>query len=274
MLIVIIEGREVPLHIQREQGLVDAAVSRYKSKKSKTNPNFKPAKVFVKHHPHRAETTIKVPTEHADNLRKHLQRGGIEAGVHKREGTSKYKTLLITHPVEDLETAQKDRPYKPPKRTLSDMLGSLHRKVHRSITTAMSGLNTVVLHNLRRVTGKHGDAWECIPDRVFDLVERLDELSDQYAVLVEAISSDELRDLMAGHGDRMRGGKADARKPDDFDFHQLLAGVNVEAEHTDDPAKALEIAMDHLAEHPDYYSRLDRAGLVDEPLPDEAVRGL
>jgi len=37
---------------------------------------------------------------------------------------------------------------------------------------------------------------------------------------------------------------------------QLAKGVAVETEHTNDPAKAREIALDHLAEIPDYYDRL------------------
>lgn len=41
-----------------------------------------------------------------------------------------------------------------------------------------------------------------------------------------------------------------------YDPEQLAMGVKVEMEHTDDPAIARRIAMDHLAEFPDYYTRL------------------
>lgn len=37
---------------------------------------------------------------------------------------------------------------------------------------------------------------------------------------------------------------------------QLSLGIQVEMEHTDDPREAREIALDHLMELPDYYSRL------------------
>jgi len=37
---------------------------------------------------------------------------------------------------------------------------------------------------------------------------------------------------------------------------QLKMGLSVEMEHTDDPKKALEIAMDHMVESPDYYTKL------------------
>ena len=37
---------------------------------------------------------------------------------------------------------------------------------------------------------------------------------------------------------------------------QLELGTRVEMEHTDDPREAVEIALDHLMELPDNYSRL------------------
>lgn len=41
-----------------------------------------------------------------------------------------------------------------------------------------------------------------------------------------------------------------------YDARQLAAGIKVEMEHTDDSAKAKEIAKDHLEEGSDYYTRL------------------
>lgn len=43
---------------------------------------------------------------------------------------------------------------------------------------------------------------------------------------------------------------------DKFDPEQIKIGVKIEREHTDDPDAALQIAKDHLAEIPDYYTRL------------------
>ena len=42
----------------------------------------------------------------------------------------------------------------------------------------------------------------------------------------------------------------------DFDADELAMGIEVEKEHTDDEALAKEISKDHLAEIPDYYTRL------------------
>ena len=57
-------------------------------------------------------------------------------------------------------------------------------------------------------------------------------------------------------GDQIQGGLADDDQPDEYNVEQLLMGLEIELEHTDDPMVALEIAMDHLAEIPDYYTRL------------------
>jgi hypothetical protein len=38
--------------------------------------------------------------------------------------------------------------------------------------------------------------------------------------------------------------------------HQLMMGIQTEKEHTGDEAIAKEIALDHLSELPDYYTKL------------------
>jgi hypothetical protein len=42
----------------------------------------------------------------------------------------------------------------------------------------------------------------------------------------------------------------------DADFEQLRQGILIEMEHTKDPNVAKKITLDHLAEIPDYYTRL------------------
>jgi hypothetical protein len=46
-----------------------------------------------------------------------------------------------------------------------------------------------------------------------------------------------------------------------IDKRELAMGIKVEGEHTDDMDIARKIALDHLAEHPKYYSKLKKAGL-------------
>ena len=60
--------------------------------------------------------------------------------------------------------------------------------------------------------------------------------------------------------DLIPGGMADKahKKPSDFDPKQIAMGMKVEKEHTPDPKKRKEIAMDHLTEFPKYYTALDK----------------
>lgn len=59
-------------------------------------------------------------------------------------------------------------------------------------------------------------------------------------------------------GDKLEGGLGDQGDMMQYDPQEILKGIEVEMEHTKDPKIALEIAMDHLEELPDYYTRLKR----------------
>jgi hypothetical protein len=56
--------------------------------------------------------------------------------------------------------------------------------------------------------------------------------------------------------DKIPGGLADKKSPEDFDPEALKKGIEVELEHTDDRETAKEITMDHLTEDPEYYDKL------------------
>ena len=58
--------------------------------------------------------------------------------------------------------------------------------------------------------------------------------------------------------DKLPGGLADKKNPADFDQNQLMKGMHVEFEHTNDIMVAMEISMDHLVEDPLYYDKLDK----------------
>lgn len=77
--------------------------------------------------------------------------------------------------------------------------------------------------------------------------------------------SDKLADIIfnkltmkEGH---LPGGKGEKLNPADVDPRELEMGMKHELEHTSDPNIAKEIALDHLAEDPHYYSRLKKAGI-------------
>lgn len=56
--------------------------------------------------------------------------------------------------------------------------------------------------------------------------------------------------------DEIPGGVGDNANPTDFDPAELEAGIQEELEHTNDLNIAREIAMDHLTENPNYYSKM------------------
>jgi rubrerythrin len=64
--------------------------------------------------------------------------------------------------------------------------------------------------------------------------------------------------------DRLKGGKADGKKPSDYNPDELNVGAKVQREHTNDPKIATEISMDHEEENPTYYDELIMSGIADE----------
>lgn len=67
-----------------------------------------------------------------------------------------------------------------------------------------------------------------------------------------------LLNIIKNYEEQLSGGFADGKMPSDFDQSQLLRGMKIEMEHTDNPTLALEIAMDHLEEMSDYYTHLEQ----------------
>jgi len=59
------------------------------------------------------------------------------------------------------------------------------------------------------------------------------------------------------NGEQLKGGLGDNKEVQEFDQKQVLMGLKVEMEHTDDPTVALEIVLDHLSEDPKYYTTKD-----------------
>jgi len=86
-----------------------------------------------------------------------------------------------------------------------------------------------------------------------------------------------IREPKTMNEDKIKGGKADNLSTGDIAKHhdidvdkikdELKAGAEDEKEHTDDDAKAKEIAKDHLIDEPDYYSKMDAAGIDEEAFP-------
>lgn len=111
------------------------------------------------------------------------------------------------------------------------------------------------------------DTWGVSKMRVSQIatkaLERLRAVLDeeQFSELVQDTmfeGSGESIDQFEEHTDQIKGGKADKKKPEDFDQDSLEEGIKVELEHTDDKTIAREIAMDHLTEDKEYYKNLKK----------------
>jgi len=67
--------------------------------------------------------------------------------------------------------------------------------------------------------------------------------------------------------DKLPGGVGDNTPTHGVNPVQLSLGIQIEMEHTNNPKIAQSIAMDHLTEDPEYYTKLVKAGLAKEFQP-------
>jgi hypothetical protein len=110
-----------------------------------------------------------------------------------------------------------------------------------------------------------------------ELKQRVKELTKEYAQdyfdRFEEEEEEEELSMVAEFvrmavGEYIKGGEADSKSVEDiaqkhdvpvfFIKHELSIGSKIEIEHVDDNVLAREIAMDHLWEFPDYYTRLEK----------------
>jgi hypothetical protein len=100
-----------------------------------------------------------------------------------------------------------------------------------------------------------------IKDKTQELVlkkgpKEVPEVAYREALAEFGIDFDELDKARKERWAQFPDGLGRGRKVTDFDLEQLKQGIKTEREHTHDPVMALEIAIDHLTEYPDYYTRL------------------
>lgn len=62
----------------------------------------------------------------------------------------------------------------------------------------------------------------------------------------------------------LRGSRGQSVDISTLNQDQLKVGIAVQMQHTDNKDIATSIAVDHLVQHDDYYTKLIKAGLVDE----------
>ncbi len=107
---------------------------------------------------------------------------------------------------------------------------------------------------------QHGRAEKSLPpiDATFSIDAAHVASRDHHEIPLTGRAELGLKAAAAAWRDHLQGGKADDKKPSDFDGKQLAKGRAHEHEHTKEGPLATEIAMDHLAEDPKYYDKLDK----------------
>ena len=118
-------------------------------------------------------------------------------------------------------------------------------------------------HSVKKLKIKtnEGDAEEVITDEPMDdkpistanyltPKENPEEISD----ITPESEIQQLAQDKEERGEELIGGKGDGKSPLEFDPEQIIMGLDVEREHTDDPLVAIEIVLDHLSEDKFYYS--------------------
>ncbi len=106
-------------------------------------------------------------------------------------------------------------------------------------------------------------------DKVHDFAREIGMDKDALEEVIYELATEHAQRHM-GKGEQIPGGRAAGKKPDDFDVEQLSVGTHHELEHTANRAMAMEIAMDHLAEDPNYYRKLKKIEKSEqgwEPMP-------
>lgn len=97
-----------------------------------------------------------------------------------------------------------------------------------------------------------------------NLGNKLKEVTDEQ---VKRIAASNIKE------EKLKGGRASKEVRENatelFDPLEISVGIKVEMEHTDSIEAAREIALDHLTENKDYYTRLYHIGLIDEPITEE-----
>ena len=104
-----------------------------------------------------------------------------------------------------------------------------------------------------------------MPDNKFKQIDEFDEYTDTEHNDWD-VSYREFYEHLTEVGS-LTGGVGDTTAPSNVNTKELSIGLQVEMEHTNDEKIANEIAMDHLTEDPEYYSKLVAAGLAKEFSP-------
>ena len=138
--------------------------------------------------------------------------------------------------------------FDPETNTLHVSLPDRHvMDIMRTIAHELTHAKQNEQHDLPDTAGETGSTWENSANAMAGIIMR--DMAQDNPGLFEQLDrpTPTVSDLAIKHGVTVS-----------TILRQLKKGIQVELEHTTDPAVAREIALDHIAELPDYYTRLAR----------------
>lgn len=106
-------------------------------------------------------------------------------------------------------------------------------------------------------------------------IKEVEEESENLGNELKEVTDEQVKRIAASNikEEKLKGGRASKEVRENatelFDPLEISVGIKVEMEHTDSIEAAREIALDHLTENKDYYTRLYHIGLIDEPITEE-----
>lgn len=101
-------------------------------------------------------------------------------------------------------------------------------------------------------------------DDLGNIIDSLDEMDEESWNKKNGSSADYAPDLSLEEDEAMVSRFKELVSGEEGSDSEIKKGIAVELEHTDDEAEAREIALDHLSEDSEYYSKLEKAGLDEE----------
>lgn len=118
------------------------------------------------------------------------------------------------------------------------------------------------------------------PNQPTGIVKESEEATENMGRDLKPVTDKEVKKIAESDikKEKIPGGRSDSevreKATELFDPMEISVGIKVEMEHTNSIEAAREIALDHLVENRDYYTRLYHIGLIDEDITEEEEKFL
>lgn len=113
------------------------------------------------------------------------------------------------------------------------------------------------------------------PNMPTGVVKESEEATEDMGRELKSVTEEQVQKVSESNikEEKIPGGRSDSEVREKatklFDPLEISVGIKVEMEHTNSIEAAREIALDHLVENRDYYTRLYHIGLIDEDITEE-----